>query len=46
MDRNLIFQHILTNKNMEKKTFKIKSLQYFENEPLNVLKLVVDRIYG
>ena len=42
MDRNLIFQHILTNiflKNAVK-----NSLQYLENDPLNVLTLVVDRI--
>ena len=40
MDRNLIFQHILTKKT-EKKTFKI-SFQYLENDPLNVLNLIVD----
>ena len=26
--------------------FQKNSLQYLENEPLNVLKLIVDRIYG
>ena len=40
MDRNLIFQHILTKK-IEKKNFKI-SFQYLENDPLNVLNLIVD----
>ena len=42
MDRNLIFQHILT-KILFKKCCK-NSLQYLENDPLNVLTLVVDRI--
>jgi len=42
IDRNLIFQHILT-KIFFKKCSKI-SLQYLENDPLNVLTLVVDRI--
>ena len=45
MDRNLIFQHILTNIYFEKETFNM-SLQCLENEPVNVLKLIVDRIYG
>ena len=42
MDRNLIFQHILT-KIFLKNAVK-NSLQYLENDPLNVLTLVVDRI--
>ena len=41
MDRNLIFQHILTK--IYKKNSK-NPLQYLENDPLNVLTLVVDRI--
>ena len=45
MDRNLIFQHILTKKKSEKKNVKI-SFQYLENDPLNVLNLIVDWIYG
>ena len=45
MDRNLIFQHILTKKKSKKKTFKI-SFQYLKNDPLNVLNLIVDWIYG
>ena len=44
MDRNLIFQHIMTKNILKKKPFKI-SVQYLENEPLNVLKLIVDIIY-
>ena len=43
MDRNLIFQHILTKNIKEKNAVRI-SLQYLENDPLNVLTLVVDRI--
>ena len=42
MDRNLIFQHILT-KSFKQKCSK-NSLQYLENDPLNVLTLVVGRI--
>ena len=45
MDRNQFFQHILTKKKLKKKTFKI-SWQYLENDPLGVLKPVVDIIYG
>ena len=42
MDRNPIFQHILT-KIFVKKCSK-NSLQHHENDPLNVLTLVVERI--
>ena len=41
LDRNFIFQHILTKN--RKKTFKI-SFQYLENDPLNVLNPIVDMI--
>ena len=43
MDRNLIFQHILT-KFFLKKCSK-NSLQYLENDPLNVLTLVVTEFW-
>ena len=38
-----VFRHILTNTCLKKSLF---FLQYLENEPLNVLKLIVDIIYG
>ena len=43
MDINLIFRHILTNTFLKKYLF---FLQYLKNEPLNVLKLIADLIYG
>jgi len=46
MDRNYFFEHILAKKNaffFKKNKF---SFQYLENDPLNVLKLVVDKKYG
>ena len=39
MDRNYFFEHILAKKMHLKKK---KSFQYLENEPLNVLELIVD----
>ena len=38
------FFNIFWQKKIEKKTFKI-SFQYLENDPLNVLNLIVDWIY-
>ena len=45
MDRNQFFSTYFDKKKFEKKTFKI-SWQYLENDPLGVLKPVVDIIYG
>ena len=45
MDRNYFFEHILTKKYFF--FFKIKfSFQYLKNDPLNVLELIVDIVYG
>ena len=44
MGRNFIVEHLLTKK-MPKKYFKFL-FQYLENEPLNVLNLILDIIYG
>ena len=44
MDINLIFLHILTNTFLKK--YLLFFSQYLENEPLNVLKLIADLIYG
>ena len=44
MDRNVIFQQILTQKKIEKKNKC--SFQYLWTDPLNVLELIVDIIYG
>ena len=44
MDRNYFFEHILAKKCI---FFKNKfSFQYLENDPLNVLELIVDIIDG
>ena len=45
MDRNVIFEPNFDQKKIEKKYFKL-SFQYLENDPLNVLNLIVDRTYG
>ena len=42
MDRNYFFEHILT-KILKKIKF---SFQYLKNDPLNVLELIVDIVYG
>ena len=41
MDRNYFFEHVLIKKYFLKKIF-----QYRENDPLNVLELILDIIYG
>ena len=41
MDGNYFFEHILAKKNAFFKKNKF-SFQYLENEPLNVLELIVD----
>ena len=45
MDRNIIFEPNFEQTKSEKKNFKF-SFQYLENDPLNVLNLIVDIIYG
>ena len=42
MDRNVIFQQILTQKKSKKNKI---SFQYLWTDPLNVLELIVDIIY-
>ena len=45
MDRNVIFEPNFDQKKNRKKKYKF-SFQYLENDPLNVLNLIVDIFYG